>query len=233
MNPATQRIVATLPTALHKCRLFDGLDAATLERLLLDARPQMVGRGGIIFRKGEPVSGLNIVLEGQVKLCIETPQGEEHVVELLGEGDAVGQVALVTHGPQLTNAIAITATNLMHIPAKLLLAELERNPRLAWNAAQMLGALAGAQVNDLENLLFRKAEGRVARYLINLFGSVSRRSGQVVRLPARKGLIASRLHMTKEHFSRTLRELTERGVVAVRHLDIEILDRAELERIAA
>lgn len=226
------RFMPTPPAALRRCRLFRDLDADATQRLLADSRVLTVPRGEAICRKGQPCTGLHIVLEGQVKLCVETPLGEEHVVALLGEGDAIGEVALVTHRPQLTSAIAITATSLIHIPGKVLMAEFERNSRLCWNAVQMLAALAGAQVNDLENLLFRKADGRVARYLLDLFGSTSRGLGQVVRLPARKGLIASRLHMTKEHFSRTLRELSERGVVAVRHLDIEILDRAALERIA-
>lgn len=227
------RFMPTPPAALRKCRLFRDLDASEMQRLLADSRALSVNRGEVICRKGQPCTGLHVVLDGQVKLCVETPQGEEHVIDLLGEGDAVGEVAVVTYRPQLTSAIAISATTLIQIPAKTLLAEFERNPKLSWNAVQMLATLAGAQVNDLENLLFRKADGRVARYLIDLFGSASRKPGQVVRLPARKGLIASRLHMTKEHFSRTLRELSERGVVAVRHLDIEILDRAALERIAA
>lgn len=227
------RFNPTPPAALRKCRLFRDLDAAVIQRLLADSRAMNVARGEAICRKGQPCSGLDVILEGQVKLCVETPLGEEHVIALLGEGDAVGEVALVTHRPQLTSAMAITSTTLLHIPAKTLLAEFERNPLLCWNAVQTLGTIAGAQVHDLENLLFRKADGRVARYLMDLFSSASRSHGQVVRLPARKGLIASRLHMTKEHFSRTLRELSERGVVAVRHLDIEILDRVALERIAA
>lgn len=227
------RFIPPPPTALRSCRLFQDLPVEAIQRLLADSQPQSVGRGEVICRKGEPCTGLFIVLAGQVKLCVETPIGEEHVVALLGEGDVIGEVALVTHRPQLASAIAITSTSLIHIPGKLLLTELGRNPQLCWNTVQVLGALAGAQTNDLENLLFRKADGRVARYLLDLFGSASRGAGQVVRLPARKGLIASRLHMTKEHFSRTLRELSERGVVAVRHLDIEVLDRTALERIAS
>lgn len=219
--------------ALHKCRLFRDLEVSAIQRLLADSLAVGVARGEVICRKGQPCTGLHIILDGQVKLCVQTPAGEEHVVDLLGEGDAVGEVALVSHRPQLTSAIAITSATLLQIRRQALLAEFERTPRLCWNAVQVLATLAGSQVNDLENLLFRKADSRVARYLVDLFGSAERRRGQVVRLPARKGLIASRLHMTKEHFSRTLRELSERGVVAVRHLDIEILDRAALERIAA
>lgn len=227
------RFMPSPPAALRKCRLFRNLDASALQRLLAESHVLSVSRGEVICRKGQPCVALFVVLDGQVKLCVETPQGEEHVIALLDEGDAVGEATVVTHSAHLTSAMAISATTLLQIPAKTLLAEFERNPRLCWNAVQMLATLAGAQVNDLENLLFRKADGRVARYLIDLFASASRRSGQVVRLPARKGLIASRLHMTKEHFSRTLRELSEQGVVAVRHLDIEILDRAALERLAA
>jgi CRP/FNR family transcriptional regulator, dissimilatory nitrate respiration regulator len=218
--------------ALRKCKLFHDLDATVIQRLLEAAQPITVPRGEAVFRKGQPCEGLYVLQSGQIKLCTHTQQGEEHLVELLAAGDTLAELALVMQRPHGAAAIAVTPCSLLLLPRRAVLAELGRDHQFALNLVQTLAEQVHARANDLENLLFRKAEGRVARFLMDTWVPGSR-LGNVVRLPARKGLIASRLHMTKEHFSRTLRELSERGVVAVRHLDIEILDMPALERLAA
>ena len=48
-----------------------------------------------------------------------------------------------------------------------------------------------------------------------------------IRLPAAKGIIASKLNLSAEHFSRLLRELAERGLLTVsqRTLAIPSIER--------
>ena len=45
-----------------------------------------------------------------------------------------------------------------------------------------------------------------------------------VTLPTNKGIIASRLNLTQEHFSRILHELTELGLIVVEGRKIHIPD---------
>ena len=47
-------------------------------------------------------------------------------------------------------------------------------------------------------------------------------------LPARNGLIASHLHMTQAHFSRTLRELTMGGLI---RFERSVVDNIEVEKL--
>jgi CRP/FNR family transcriptional regulator len=51
-------------------------------------------------------------------------------------------------------------------------------------------------------------------------------------LPATKTGIAARLGVTKETFSRLLRELTEMGLVQVTRREITLIDRARLAAVA-
>jgi CRP-like cAMP-binding protein len=50
----------------------------------------------------------------------------------------------------------------------------------------------------------------------------------VVTLPAGKSVIASRLNITPEHFSRILHELTEAQLIAVNGRTVRILDMERL-----
>jgi CRP-like cAMP-binding protein len=49
-----------------------------------------------------------------------------------------------------------------------------------------------------------------------------------INLEATKGVIASRLNITQEHFSRILHQLMEAGLIEVSRRDIRILDIARL-----
>jgi CRP-like cAMP-binding protein len=49
-----------------------------------------------------------------------------------------------------------------------------------------------------------------------------------VTLPTNKGVIASRLNLTQEHFSRILHELSEKNLIAVDGRKIHIADVDEL-----
>ena len=51
-----------------------------------------------------------------------------------------------------------------------------------------------------------------------------------LRLPASKGVIASRLNLTPEHFSRILHELTDAGLIRVEGRSFFILDVDGLRR---
>lgn len=220
------------PVAIHKCRLFHDLTPEAIQRLADASQPLIVARGETIFHKGQEAMGVYLLLSGQVKLCIETTQGEEHVAEIRGEGEHFGEVATVMQRPHLVTAAAVMPCKLQLVCGRAVISELASNHRLAWNMAQELAAQLYGRMNDLENLVFRKAERRVARYLMEVWTDADRPAGNIIHLPARKGLIASRLHMTKEHFSRTLHELAERGVLLVRHLDVEVTDHEALERLA-
>jgi len=54
----------------------------------------------------------------------------------------------------------------------------------------------------------------------------------VVRLPATKTVIAARLGVTKETFSRLLRELGAMGLIQVRKREITLLDASRLGEVA-
>ena len=88
------------------------------------------------------------------------------------------------------------------------------------------------QTSDLENVLFLKATGRVARFIVQQLAVDCAKNYQRVAPPARKGPIASHLHMTQEHFSRTLRELTVTGLIKVDGIMIDVIEVEKLRDAA-
>lgn len=218
---------------LGKAAIFKRLSPETLARLSGGTTEAQFNRGCVVFGCGAIATGLYVVASGHLKLCLETPEGIEHVVELIEAGDSFGEAALLTSLTSRSHhvtATAVTDCQLLHVARHSLLAELERDPELARRIIGTLSERLYRQTSTIENVLFRKAPGRVARFILDCLKTDSAKASRRVVLPVRKGLIASHLNMTQEHFSRTLRELIKSGLIRVDH---DMVDVIEIDKLRA
>lgn len=219
-------------SGLTKASTFSQLSAETLERLAAGTTDSAFKRGSVVFGRGATATGIHIVASGQLKLSLETARGAERVVELLQEGDSFGEAALLTNRLHLVTAAAVTDCKLLHIARRTLIAELDRDKELA---KQIIGTLSDRlyrQTSELEYVLSLKATGRVARFIIDRLKTDGANTSFRVALPVRKGLIASHLNMTQEHFSRTLRELTKAGLIRVNGVMVDVIEVDKLRDAA-
>lgn len=184
--------------------------------------------GSILFRKGDSCAGFHVVVYGQVKLAFGASDGSEKVVEILGPGQSFGEAVMFLDKPNVVFAETLTDSLLLHIGKAVILQELERSPDFA---RRMLGGLAHRLhriVGDLEGYSLKSGTQRVIGYLLrDVVGGQTSRTAEVM-LPATKSVIASRLSITREHFSRILHELSDSGLIKVSGRNIRFLD---LERL--
>jgi CRP-like cAMP-binding protein len=80
-------------------------------------------------------------------------------------------------------------------------------------------------LGDVEGYTLRSGTQRVSAYLLD---HLPERSAAAVTFPAQKGIIASQLNLTQEHFSRILHELIIAGIIEVRGRVVRILNAGEL-----
>jgi carbonic anhydrase/acetyltransferase-like protein (isoleucine patch superfamily) len=96
VNPEVLRLLRGLA-------VFDGLDEAELERVAGVCRMVRFQAGDVITTQGSYESDIYVVREGLLEVSIgETGQGvlPPHTVVNLGEGQVVGEMALIDHGPR-------------------------------------------------------------------------------------------------------------------------------------
>ena len=179
--------------------------------------------GSPIVRRGERVPGLMVVSEGLAKLALK---GEsERVLRFVGPGETFGEAALLLGEPLPIDAVAVTDTALIVVPAAPLLALFDRDRRFARELLATLCRRLQAMVADFESVTLHDAGERLAAYLGSL-------GAETVCLPAPKAMIASRLGMTKETLSRLLRTFMDQGLISVAKREITLLDRARLTALA-
>jgi CRP-like cAMP-binding protein len=79
---------------LSKCPLLRNLPSAHMEPLLEHVRERALKAGDVVFRHGDPGDALYVVVSGSLGVLDE----QEQELAKLGEGDAFGEMALVSGG---------------------------------------------------------------------------------------------------------------------------------------
>jgi len=214
---------------LKNVPLFRELTDAELDRIAAGTAQVRAPAGTILFRRGEPCSGFHVIVYGQVKLAFGAADGAEKVVEILGPGSSFGEAVMFLEKPYVVFAEALADSLLLAIGKAGVFAELERNPRFA---RKMLGGLAlrlHGLVHDLEAYTLRSGTQRVIGYLLRDYSEEGEPRAPVeVALATSKGVLASRLNITREHFSRILHDLSGAGLIEVHGRIIRILDPERL-----
>ena len=67
--------------------------------------------GEVIFRQGDEGDFLYSIIDGQVEVVREEPEGKEQVIRQLGPGEYFGEMALIRHSPRTATVRALTAVN--------------------------------------------------------------------------------------------------------------------------
>lgn len=205
--------------------LFRGLSRDELARIARFTSQVSAERGQILFHRGDPSAGFHIVAFGQVKLAVGTAGGAERVLEILGPGRSFGEAVTFSGAPYPVSATTLADSLLLHVARDGLFGELDREPQLARRMLAGMAARLHGLVKDVEALTLHSATQRVIGYLARLGEDGDAAS---VVLPAQKSLVASRLDLTPEYFSRILHELAAAGLVRVEGRRIDILDAAGL-----
>ena len=213
---------------LKNLPLFRGLSADEVGRIAAATSQMRAAAGTILFRKGDACTGFHVIVYGQVKLAFGASDGSEKVVEILGPGQSFGEAVMFLERPYVVFAETLADSLLLHVGKAAIVQELEHSQDFA---RRMLGGLAQRLhhiVGDLEGYSLKSGTQRVIGYLLREVDNAQGGRSAEVTLPATKSVIASRLSITREHFSRILHELSDLGLIKVSGRNIRFLDLQRL-----
>jgi CRP-like cAMP-binding protein len=209
---------------LARLPLFSDLDPAALDRMAQDTSMQHLAKGEVVFRQGDPCNGFHCVVYGRIKLAFTAANGAEKVVEIIGPGQSFGEALMFMDKPYIVTAQAVADSMLLHVAKPAVFDELQRSPVFARRMLAGLSRRLHGLIQDVNAYSLDTGTQRVIGYLLK----EAQRDGEAVTLHASKSVVASRLNVTPEHFSRILHDLTEHGLVTVRGRVITIPDLARL-----
>ena len=216
----TQAFLANLP-------MFCEMSPAELDRIAAATVPLYFEKGQSIVQCGDPCNGFHVVVYGQVKLAFTSPQGVEKVLEIIRPGQTFGEALMFLDKPYIVFAQALADTMCLHVAKHAVLGELGADSfgrRMIAGIARRLHGL----VRDVEAYTLRSGQERVLGYLLAELPEGTQNGPAEVQLTPGKSVLASRLNMTPEHFSRILHELAVEGLIEVNGRSIRVPDVARL-----
>ncbi len=91
-----------------------GFDA--LDYIARTSRTSRLQAGAVVFREGDAPDGCYLILKGAVKVCVSEPDGQQSLLAILGQGDVVGEMALLDRLPRSATVTALKGCELCHLP---------------------------------------------------------------------------------------------------------------------
>lgn len=157
-----------------------------------------------------------------------SPDGAEKVIEIVAPGQTFAEAVMFLHAPLYpVCAAALGPVELIGIDAADFSRMLHESVETCFVLLGVLSQRLRGLIREIDNLTLHTAAARVARYLVSKLPS-DRCS---LDLGVRKGVLASRLSIKPETFSRVEKDLIEEGLIEVRGSHVTVLDRQALEEV--
>ena len=222
MGQRNQEIV----DALKQSHLFSSLTNAQLERVYRHSEIIRLEEGQLLFTQGEDVTNFYLVISGKVKLFRVSPDGQEKIIEIVHQGGLFAEALMFMDKPNYpVSSAALSETVVIGIDAKDFKAML-------WDSVETCLLLLGDMsfrlrklVHEIDTLTLHSGTCRVANYLLQHAPD----DQEFFELDTAKGVIAARLSVKPETFSRIIKNLRGEGVISIDGSKITIHNREALK----
>jgi CRP-like cAMP-binding protein len=115
---------------LRRVPLFADLAPSDLEHVAATAEERGYADGETLAAQGELGDELHIVVEGTIRV-VQERDGSDHGLALRTEGDAVGEMSLITHAPRVASLVAEGPVRTIRIGHRAFESMLRERPEVA------------------------------------------------------------------------------------------------------
>jgi CRP-like cAMP-binding protein len=213
---------------LQRNPLFIAFDDERFEQVAAAAQLIRLDSQQVLFQRGDQARSFFVVIEGQVKLFLQSRVGDEKILALVNAGQAFAEAVMFMQGPIYpVSAGATEPTALISIPNADFLAALKGDTGTCLRLLGVLSQRLHAQIQEIEELTLESAGNRLIRHLARR--AVRDPDGTLrVHFDETRQMLASQLSIKPETLSRLTRALTDAGLIESDGRDIVIRDMDQL-----
>jgi CRP-like cAMP-binding protein len=219
-------------SALRRIYLFSELSDDQLTAVKRAMRVQQLSEGERLFDFGQPARHYFYVHQGQVKLFRVSPDGDEKVIEIIRPGQTFAEAVMFMErkAGYPVSAEAIEPTQVWAFDQQTMLGLLRDSVDTCFRLLANMSMRLRKHVNEVDKLTLHNATFRLVSYLLQQMPAGVVESPEV-QLTTPKNVIASRLSIQPETFSRILGRLGKSGLIEVHGHSIVLRDIAGLRNL--
>jgi CRP-like cAMP-binding protein len=220
---------------LRRLPFFRRVSPALRARVAEVARLKSYDRGELIFAEGDPSDAFIVIVSGRVKVFKSTPAGKEIILEIFGDGDPLGAVAVYEGALFMASAFTLERTETLSIEQGAFFKLLEAEPALVRGLLSGLTLRLAELTRRLAELTGARVETRFARLFLKLCDQIGKpdRGGTFVAMPLSRQELADLTGTTIETTIRIMSRWQKDDVLHTEKDGFVVIDRPTLEDIAA
>ena len=213
---------------LRRNYLFSGLDETQIAKVKQSMRMLQLEEGERLFDHGIHAERFFMVRSGQMKLFRLSLDGVEKVIEIIQPGQTFAEAVMFMERQNYpVSAEALAASEVYSFDSRSFMQVLRESTDTCFRLMADMSMRLHMRLNEIDHLTLQNATYRMINYLSQQIpdGSTAKIA---IELNAPKSIIASRLSIQPETFSRILSNLQKEGVISVHGKQVEIHDVRKL-----
>ena len=226
-----RRLSSSKLSVLRKHPIFTDLEPEALDQLCRYAKHTSVKRGATIFSKDDPGNSLLAIVSGTVKISISSSEGRNAILNLIGAGELVGEIAVLAGQGRTADATANTDCEIFVIDRRDFLPFVRSQPALAMKFIELLCARLRRTSEQVQDITFLNLPTRLAKTLLQLTavedGSATRRKAAVTQRE-----ISQMIGISRESTNKQLRAWAKRGWIRLERGGVNVVAPDKLAAIA-
>ncbi len=213
---------------LKTTTFFNGLSDVEIIPFLLQAKECHYDKNRHICNQGDTAENFYLVVSGWIKLYRLGKDGNEIIISLITKGDVFCEESTFIGSDYPYNAVvAGKDASCLVIKAHFIRQQVRENSNIAFKMLASLSNLSNHISFTYENITTMNTAVRLGSFLVKL--SLERDNSKNLVFPYNKSLVASRLGMKPESFSRAISKLKEDLGLEFNGREIKIPDLKKLE----
>lgn len=222
----------SLPT-IKRDLLPAGLSSPALQEFVRQGTLLELSSGDVVFREGDIIDGVAILVSGRVKVLRAGEHGRENVLFVGSPGDLLGPLGLFGRALHSTSIVAIEPCEVACLDSEQWHAWLQHSSSAALEFIRLLVRRTQTQHDALHDVYGLDVATRLARVLSRDAHRFGRRTieGTRVNLRLSQEELAQHVRASREHVNRVLARWVGQGIIRLEGTEVVILAETELHRL--
>ena len=214
---------------LKRHHLFSKMSELQIDSVSQFSQLQKLSDGQLLFNQSDKVTSFYLVVSGKIKLFRMSLDGQEKIIEIVKAGETFAEALIFTNqiGYPVSSA-ALSDTILISINANNFQEMLRGSTE---TCLLMLGSLSfhlRKLIKEIDTITLHSGTCRVASYLIQEMSEDKNN----FTLDTAKNVIAARLSVKPETFSRIIKDLKNQGILTIDGNYITVHDIDALKQLS-
>ncbi|MDH5765560.1 MAG: Crp/Fnr family transcriptional regulator [Gammaproteobacteria bacterium] len=220
---------------LRQHHLLGELTDEQLDKIRKSLRTVHLSDGEHLFEQGQQADRFYQVVSGQIKLYLISLEGSERVIEVMQQEQTFAEaVIFMEERCYPVNAESIGKTELLAFDSETFINILSESKDACFRLLADMSKRLHHRLNEIDYLTLQNATFRLIHYLLQHIPPDHDDNDPVdVTLTTSKSIVASRLSIQPETFSRILKKLGKRELISVKGKVITLVDVKALREYEA